>query len=100
MVNLGIQSIQGIQGLPVSVILASRLTIVLLSVRKNSEILALFLIRNRVFYIRIRNDLNIVYVSLVRPIFEYCDSECDCCGSGNAKELKNLPRRTAKIITR
>ena len=54
---------------------------------------------------RIRNDLtpycaNIVYVSFVRPILEYCDTVWNCCGSQNLKNLEKLQRRAARIVTR
>lgn len=54
---------------------------------------------------RIRNDLtshcaNIIYVSFIRPIVEYCDTVWDCCGVGNATSLEKLQRRAARIVTR
>ena len=54
---------------------------------------------------RIRNDLtpycaNIVYVSFVRPILEYCDTVWNCCESRNAKNMEKLQRRAARIVTR
>jgi ATP phosphoribosyltransferase regulatory subunit HisZ len=43
----------------------------------------------------IRNDLtphfaNIVYVSFIRPILEYCDTVWDRCGAGNALSLEKF----------
>ena len=54
---------------------------------------------------RIRNDLtphcaNIVYVSFIRPILEYCDTVWDRCGAGNALSLEKLQRRAARIVSR
>ena len=54
---------------------------------------------------RIRNDLtphcaNIVYVSFIRPILEYCDTVWDRCGAGNASSLEKLQRRAARIVSR
>jgi hypothetical protein len=53
----------------------------------------------------IRNDLtphcvNIVYVSFIRPILEYCDTVWDRCGVGDASSLEKLQRRTARIVSR
>ncbi len=52
---------------------------------------------------RIRNDLkphcaNIVYVSFIRLILEYCDTVWDRCG--NASSLEKLQRRAARIVSR
>lgn len=54
---------------------------------------------------RLRNNLtsyaaNTLYLSFIRPIFDYCDTVWNCCGVGNASSLDNLQRRAAKIVTR
>ena len=54
---------------------------------------------------RIRNELtphcvNIVYVSFIHPILEYCDTVWDHCGAGNASSLEKLQRRAARIVSR
>ena len=53
---------------------------------------------------RIRNDItshcaNIIYVSFIRPIVEYCDTVWDCCAVGNATSSEKLQRRAVRIVT-
>jgi len=54
---------------------------------------------------RLRKNLttfaaNTIYLSFIRPIFDYCDTVWNCCGVGNANLLDNFQRRASKIVTR
>ena len=54
---------------------------------------------------RLRRNLtvhaaNTLYLSFIRPIFDYCDSVWNCCGSVNASTIDNFQRRASKIVTR
>ena len=41
-----------------------------------------------------------VYISLIRPILEYCDTVWGCCGEGNSKALEALQKRAGRIVAR
>ena len=48
---------------------------------------------------RLRDNLtthsaNLVYISLIRPILEYCDTLRGCCGDGNSQALQKRAGRT------
>ena len=54
---------------------------------------------------RLRDNLtthsaNVVYISLIRPILEYCDTVWGCCGEGNSKALEALQKRAGRIVAR
>ena len=34
------------------------------------------------------HSVNVVYISLIRPILEYCDTLWGCCGEGNSQALE------------
>ena len=43
---------------------------------------------------------NNLYISFIRPIFDYCDTIWNCCGVGNCNSLEKFQRRAAKIVSR
>ena len=52
---------------------------------------------------RLRDNLttqcaNVVYISLIRPILEYCDTLWGCCGEGNSQALEALQKRAGIIV--
>ena len=52
---------------------------------------------------RLRDNLtthsaNVVYISLIRPILEYCDTLWGCCGEGNSQALEALQKRAGRIV--
>ena len=54
---------------------------------------------------RLRDNLtthsaNVVYISLIRPILEYCDTLWGCCGEGNSQALEALQKRAGRIVAR
>ena len=46
-----------------------------------------------------RKTLNQIYVSFIRPKFEYASEVWDNCGIGNANKLEQLQLEAARIIT-
>ena len=54
---------------------------------------------------RLRDNLtthsaNVVYISLIRPILEYCDTLWGCCGEGNSQALEALQKRAGRIVAK
>ena len=54
---------------------------------------------------RLRDNLmtyiaNVVYISLIRPILEYCDTVRGCCGEENSQALEALQKRSGRIVAR
>ena len=56
---------------------------------------------------RLRDNLtthsaNVVYISLIRPILEYCDIVWGCYGEGNSQALEALQnsKRAGRIVAR
>ena len=54
---------------------------------------------------RLRDNLtthsaNVVYISLIRPILEYCDTLWGCCGEGNSQVLEALQKRAGRIVAK
>jgi len=54
---------------------------------------------------RLRDNLtthsaNVVYISLIRPILEYCDTLWGCCGEGNSQAFKALQKRAGRIVAK
>ena len=54
---------------------------------------------------RLRDNLtthsaNVAFISLIRPILEYCDTLWGCCGEGNSQALEALQKRTGGIVAR
>ena len=54
---------------------------------------------------RLRNNLttysaNVVYISLIRPILEYCDTLWGCCGEGNSPALEALQKRAGRTVAK
>ena len=56
---------------------------------------------------RLRDNLtthsaNVVYISLIRPILEYCHTVilCCCCGEGNSQALEALQKRAGRIVAK
>ena len=41
-----------------------------------------------------------VYISLIRPIHECCDTLWGCCGKGNSQALEALQKRAGRIVAR
>ena len=46
------------------------------------------------------NAAETVFKSFIRPLMEYCDSVCTCCGEQNKERFEKLQRRAARTITR
>ena len=54
---------------------------------------------------RLRDNLtthsaNVVYISLIRPILEYCDTLWGCCGERNSQALEALQKRAGRIVAK
>ena len=54
---------------------------------------------------RLRDNLttqsaNVVYISLIRPILEYCDTLWGCCGEGNSQALEAFQKRAGRIVAK
>ena len=54
---------------------------------------------------RLRDNLtthsaNVVHISLIRPILEYCDTLWGCFGDGNSQALEALQKRAGRIVAR
>ena len=54
---------------------------------------------------RLRDNLtthsaNVVYISLIRPILDYCDTLWGCCGEGNSQALEALQKRAGRIVAK
>ena len=56
---------------------------------------------------RLRDNLtthsaNVVYISLMRPMLEYCDTLWGCCGEGNSQVLEALQKKSiaGRIVAR
>jgi len=48
----------------------------------------------------ITHSANVVYISLIRPILEYCDTLWGCCGEGNSQALEALQKRVGRIVAK
>ena len=44
------------------------------------------------------HSANKVYKSYIIPVFDYCDTVWNCCGTVNSDKLERLQRRAARII--
>ena len=54
---------------------------------------------------RLRDNLtthsaNVVYISLIRPILKYCDTQWGCCGEGNSQASEALQKRAGRIVAK
>jgi len=41
---------------------------------------------------------NVIYMSMIRPILEYCAGVWACCGEVNSESLEALQRRAGRIV--
>ena len=46
------------------------------------------------------HSANVVHISLIGPILEYCDTLWGCCGEGTSQTLEALQKRAGKIVAR
>ena len=57
--------------------------------------------RNGTFYFNLKTySANVIYISLIRPILEYCDTLWGCCGEGNSQALEALQKRAGRIVVK
>ena len=46
------------------------------------------------------HSANVVYISLITPILEYCDTLWGCCGEGNSQALEALQKIAGRIVAK